>query len=99
MNSNQNFYNHEAGHQQQTPTRVWEDGVLPLNRQAKYPKARAPNLLLQKGQLLFRSNSLVNAACMLKCNLMNARSICNQLPELYQLLYGENFDIIVVTES
>jgi exonuclease III len=36
---------------------------------------------------------------MIKCVSMNARSICNKLPELYQLLYLETYDVILITES
>ena len=36
---------------------------------------------------------------LLKCNLLNVLSICNKLPELHQMLYGEAFDIILVTET
>jgi len=45
------------------------------------------------------TRSSVKAPCMIKCVLLNARSICNKLPELYQLLYGEMYDVILITES
>jgi len=35
----------------------------------------------------------------LKCKLINARSICNKLPELHQLLDSDHFDILLITES
>jgi len=30
---------------------------------------------------------------------VNTRSICNKLPELYQLVYGEKYDVMLTTES
>jgi len=36
---------------------------------------------------------------LLKCCLLNAHSICNKLPELHNLLYRNNYDIVCITES
>ena len=35
----------------------------------------------------------------LKCTLLNPCSDCNKLPELYHLLYDDNYDIVLITIS
>jgi len=35
----------------------------------------------------------------IRCCLMNARSLCNKLAELYCVLYNDQIDILFVTES
>jgi hypothetical protein len=50
----------------------------------------------------FEATNFVNALSQqtIKCVLLNARSVCNKLQELYHLLYGETvYDIIIITES
>jgi hypothetical protein len=34
-----------------------------------------------------------------RCALINARSICNKLPDLHHLLYTESYDVILITET
>jgi len=35
----------------------------------------------------------------LHITLLNARSVCNKLPELHHLLYYENWQVVVITET
>ena len=35
----------------------------------------------------------------MKCLLLNARSIVNKLPELHNVMYVEDFDLILITET
>ena len=48
---------------------------------------------------LFSNPHRANKSDVLKCTLINARSICNKLPELYYLLYANDYDILLFTES
>ncbi len=50
-------------------------------------------------RVLFVKPAIGSARKTLKCVVLNARSVCNKLNELYYLIYGSDYDIIMITET
>ena len=49
--------------------------------------------------LFSNSSSAKYVPRVINCVLLNARSVCNKLPALYQLLYSDSYDTILITET
>lgn len=49
--------------------------------------------------VLFAKSAIGSARNTLKCVVLNAGSVCNKPNEVYCLLYGSGYDIIMITET
>ena len=52
--------------------------------------------IIQLINSLFCNVTYRNKSDVLKCTLINARSICSKLSELHYLLYAENYDVLLL---
>ena len=50
-------------------------------------------------QAMHSKYSTTHGHTFLKLSLLNARSICNKLPELYGVIYSENISVLLITET
>ena len=48
---------------------------------------------------LINCTSFKATAVSLQCRLVNARSVCNKLPEIHSILYSGGTDVVLITES